>query len=58
MSSETPVVFDDDNPEWSAADFARAKPGGELPSGLKAAFPNTGMHGLSPGSTKVPTTPS
>ncbi|GAO52963.1 BrnA antitoxin family protein [Novosphingobium sp. MD-1] len=26
MPDERPVVFDDDNPEWTAEDFARSKP--------------------------------
>jgi uncharacterized protein (DUF4415 family) len=25
-----PVVFDDDNPEWTEGDFARARPAGEM----------------------------
>lgn len=33
-----PVVFDDDNPEWTEADFAKAKPGAEvLPPAFVAA---------------------
>ena len=37
MSSK-PVVFDDDNPEWTDADFARARPGAEvLPPNVVAA---------------------
>ena len=34
------VVFDDDNPEWTAEDFARARPISEFPE-LAAAFPKT-----------------
>lgn len=30
MSKEQPVVFDDDNPEWTSEDFARAKPAAEV----------------------------
>ncbi|MDO6414647.1 BrnA antitoxin family protein [Sphingomonas sp. BIUV-7] len=31
MSKELPpVVFDDDNPEWTAEDFARARPASEM----------------------------
>jgi uncharacterized protein (DUF4415 family) len=34
MASNTrrlsPVVFDDDNPEWTAEDFARARPASEV----------------------------
>lgn len=36
-----PVVFDDDNPEWTEEDFARARPASELPSEMLAAFPKT-----------------
>ncbi len=36
---DDPVVFDDDNPEWTEADFARARPGAEvLPPALVAAL--------------------
>jgi uncharacterized protein (DUF4415 family) len=35
MASETPVIFDEDNPEWTEADFARARPAAEV---LPAAF--------------------
>jgi len=34
-------VFDDDNPEWTDEDFARARPIEEFPE-LAAAFPNGG----------------
>ena len=34
-----PVVFDDDNPEWTEADFARAQPIADFAE-LAAAFPN------------------
>jgi len=30
MAAESPVVFDDDNPEWTEADFARAKPADDV----------------------------
>lgn len=30
MSKQKPVVFDDDNPEWTEADFARARPASEI----------------------------
>ena len=30
MSKLPPVVFEDDNPEWTAQDFARARPAGEV----------------------------
>ena len=29
---ERPVVFDDDNPEWTKADFARARPATDIHS--------------------------
>lgn len=32
MSDERPVVFDDDNPEWTEEDFARARPATEMHS--------------------------
>ncbi len=40
MASEQPhVVFDDDNPEWTDEDFARARPAAEvLPPQVIAAF--------------------
>lgn len=41
MSRKHDVVFDDDNPEWTDADFARAKPASELPLHIQAAFPRT-----------------
>lgn len=35
----SPVVFDDDNPEWTEDDFARARPAAEvLPPEVLAAF--------------------
>lgn len=37
MSDQRPVLFDDDNPEWTKADFAQAKPISEFPE-LEAAF--------------------
>jgi uncharacterized protein (DUF4415 family) len=44
------VVFDDDNPEWTKADFARARPPAEvLPPHLLAQFKKTR------GSQKAPT---
>jgi uncharacterized protein (DUF4415 family) len=30
MSKEPPIVFDDDNPEWTREDFARARPASEF----------------------------
>ena len=35
------VVFDDDNPEWTAERLARAHPASELPPEILAAFPKT-----------------
>jgi uncharacterized protein (DUF4415 family) len=39
MVSEPTVIFDDDNPEWTADDVARARPIADFPA-LAAAFPN------------------
>ena len=36
-----PEENDPDNPEWTEADFARAKPASELPPDIKAAFDKT-----------------
>lgn len=39
MDSKHPVVFDDDNPEWTEEDFAKARPASEmLPPEVVAAF--------------------
>ena len=38
---EPEVVFDDDNPEWTEADFARAKGPEHLSAAELAAFPRT-----------------
>ncbi len=38
-SDHPPIAFDDDNPEWTAADFARARPIADFPE-LAAMFPN------------------
>jgi uncharacterized protein (DUF4415 family) len=39
MASDRKVVFDDDNPEWTDADFARGRPGVEvLPAEVLSAF--------------------
>jgi len=35
---DKPVVFDEDNPEWTEADFARARPASELPPHVLAVF--------------------
>jgi uncharacterized protein (DUF4415 family) len=39
------VVFDDENPEWTEADFARAEGPESLPSEVLAAFPKTRRRG-------------
>lgn len=41
MSETPPVVFDDDNPEWTKEDFARAKRGSDIPAHILAAFPKS-----------------
>lgn len=50
MADERPIVFDDDNPEWTDADVARAKSGDAIPAHIRAAFPKT--RGRPPGSAK------
>jgi uncharacterized protein (DUF4415 family) len=45
-------VTDYDNPEWTAEDFAKARPASELPPHILAAFPRT--RGPQKASTKVP----
>ena len=47
-----PTVTDDDNPEWTAEDFVKARPASELPPHILAAFPRT--RGPQKASTKVP----
>jgi uncharacterized protein (DUF4415 family) len=47
-----PTVTDYDNPEWTDADFARARPASELPAHIRAAFPRT--RGPQKAPTKVP----
>ncbi len=49
MPIRKPVVFDDDNPEWTKEDFVRARPISEFPD-LAAAFPKA--RGRPVGSTK------
>jgi len=39
---DKPVVFDEDNPEWTDEDFARARPASELPPEMLAAFRRPG----------------
>ncbi|WP_353229809.1 BrnA antitoxin family protein [Novosphingobium sp.] len=46
-----PVVFDDDNPEWTEADFARALRGDQIPANIRAAF-GKGKRGRPVGTTK------
>lgn len=45
------VVIDDDNPEWTDADFARAKRGEDIPPHIREAF-GKGKRGRPVGSTK------
>ena len=52
MSNSPPIVFDDDNPEWTEADFARAKRGDDIPEHIRAAFPKTAARGRPAGSVK------
>lgn len=40
MADKKPIVFDDENPEWTEQDFARARPISEFPE-LAAAFPKS-----------------
>ncbi|MBO9543648.1 BrnA antitoxin family protein [Caulobacter sp.] len=53
--SRKPVV-DVENPEWSEADFARAKGADSLPAHVLAAFPKTAVRvrGAQKADTKVP----
>lgn len=37
---QPPVVFDDENPEWTKKDFARARPIADFPE-LAGAFPKS-----------------
>jgi uncharacterized protein (DUF4415 family) len=37
MSHDRPVIFDEENPEWTAEDFAKARPITDFPE-LAAAF--------------------
>ncbi len=48
MSKQKPVVFDDENPEWTEADFASARTVADYPA-LAAAFPK--VRGRPTGST-------
>lgn len=49
MPTKHPVIFDEDNPEWTKEDFARARPLSDFPE-LVAAFPKA--RGRPVGSTK------
>ena len=46
------VVFDDENPEWTEADFARARGPESLPREVLAAFPRTRARGPQKAPTK------
>ncbi len=50
MSAKHEVTFDQDNPEWTADDFARARTGDDVPAHIRAAFPKA--RGRPAGSTK------
>jgi uncharacterized protein (DUF4415 family) len=41
MSVNPAPIFDDDNPEWTVADFAESKREGNIPEHILAAFPRT-----------------
>lgn len=53
---EPSVVFDDDNPEWTEEDFARALGPEHLPPEVLAHFPTTlaRVRGLQKAATKKP----
>lgn len=51
MHDEPEVIFDDDNPEWTEEDFARARPISDFPE-LAAAFVRAKARGRPAGSTK------
>ncbi len=50
IANNKPVVFDEDNPEWTDEDFRRARPIGDFPE-LAAAFAKA-RRGRPIGSTK------
>jgi uncharacterized protein (DUF4415 family) len=52
MNEGKPVVFDDDNPEWTEEDFARARPAAEVLSADVIAAFGKGKRGRPVGSTK------
>jgi uncharacterized protein (DUF4415 family) len=41
MSADPPVVFDEEDPEWTEGDFARARPLSDFPE-MAAAFRHKG----------------
>ena len=41
MSKEPSIVFDEENPEWTEEDFAKALRGGDIPAHIRAAFPKS-----------------
>ncbi|MBX9884572.1 MAG: BrnA antitoxin family protein [Novosphingobium sp.] len=47
-----PVVFDDENPEWTKADFARALKGDQIPAQIREAF-GKGKRGRPVGTRKA-----
>ncbi|MBJ7443320.1 MAG: BrnA antitoxin family protein [Sphingobium sp.] len=40
--SDTSIIFDDENPEWTDEDFARAVPFDQAPAHIRAAFSKAG----------------
>lgn len=54
--SDPPVIFDDENPEWTEEDFARALGPEHLPPEVLALFPKTlaRVRGLQKAPTKRP----
>jgi uncharacterized protein (DUF4415 family) len=52
MSSKK-VVFDEDNPAWTAETWKRARPASELPPEILKAFPRTKVRGPQKAATKV-----
>jgi uncharacterized protein (DUF4415 family) len=51
MADRKPIVFDDDNPEWTRDDFARARPISEFPK-LTEALATAKARGRPKGSTR------
>jgi uncharacterized protein (DUF4415 family) len=52
MQAQKALEADHDNPEWTKADFKRARPAGALPAEILKAFPKTRGPQVSP--KKVP----